>query len=56
MLKTLAVSLTKIAKESFTTGKTVREVALEHKVLPPERLSKVLDPWRMTKPGILEKD
>jgi fumarate hydratase class II len=46
----------KIAKESFTTGKTVREVALEHNVLPPEKLSKVLDPWRMTEPGIPEKD
>ena len=46
----------KIAKESFTTGKTVREVALEHKVLPPEKLSKILDPWRMTEPGIPEKE
>ena len=45
-----------IAKESFTTGKTVREVALEHKVLPPEKLSKILDPWRMTEPGIPEKE
>ena len=25
----------KIAKESFCTGRTVREVALAHKVLPP---------------------
>jgi fumarate hydratase class II len=46
----------KIAKESFTTGKTVREVALSHKVLPPEKLAKILDPWRMTEPGIPEKD
>jgi fumarate hydratase class II len=46
----------KIAKESFTTGKTVREVALAHKVLPPEKLAKILDPWRMTEPGIPEKD
>jgi fumarate hydratase, class II len=46
----------KIAKESFTTGKTVREVARAHKVLPPEKLSKILDPWRMTEPGIPEKD
>src|ERR671918_2958906 len=45
-----------IAKESFTTGKTVREVALEHKVLPPEKLSKILDPWRMIEPGIPEKE
>ena len=46
----------KIAKESFATGKTVREVALAHKVLPPEKLAKILDPWRMTEPGIPEKE
>jgi fumarate hydratase class II len=46
----------KIAKESFTTGKTVREVALAHKVLAPEKLAKILDPWRMTEPGIPEKE
>ncbi len=46
----------KIAKESFTTGKTVREVARAHKVLPDDKLNKILDPWRMTEPGIPEKD
>jgi fumarate hydratase class II len=46
----------KIAKESFTTGKTVREVAKAHKVLPDERLNKILDPWRMTEPGMPDKD
>jgi fumarate hydratase class II len=46
----------KIAKESFTTGKTVREVALAHKVLPEDKLKKILDPWRMTEPGIPEKE
>jgi len=46
----------KIAKESFTTGKTVREVARAHKVLPEEKLKKILDPWRMTEPGIPEKE
>ncbi|MBI2088428.1 MAG: class II fumarate hydratase [Deltaproteobacteria bacterium] len=46
----------KIAKESFTTGKTVREVSLAHKVLPEDRLNKILDPWRMTEPGIPEKE
>ena len=45
----------KIAKESFTTGKTVREVAKAHKVLPEEKLNKILDPWRMTEPGIPDK-
>ena len=46
----------KIAKESYATGKTVREVALAHKVLPPDKLAKILDPWRMTEPGIPEKE
>jgi len=34
----------------------VREVALAHKVLPEEKLEKILDPWRMTEPGIPEKE
>ena len=46
----------KIAKESYATGKTVREIASAHKILPPDKLAKILDPWRMTEPGIPEKD
>ena len=46
----------KIAKESYATGKTVREVALAQKVLPPDKLAKILDPWRMTEPGIPDKE
>jgi fumarate hydratase class II len=42
----------KIAKESYETGKTVRQVALEHKILPEEELNRILDPWRMTERGI----
>ena len=41
-----------IAKESFATGKTVRQIAREHKVLPEERLNELLDPRRMTEPGV----
>lgn len=44
-----------IARESYETGKTVRQIALEKKVLPPERLSEILDPMRMTMPGIAAK-
>jgi fumarate hydratase class II len=44
-----------IAKESYETGKTVREVALERNVMPPKRLKEILDPMRMTKPGIAGK-
>ncbi|MEW6683961.1 MAG: class II fumarate hydratase [Nitrospirota bacterium] len=45
----------KIAKESYRTGKTVREVALEQKVLSPERLKVLLDPTRMTERGFAGK-
>jgi fumarate hydratase class II len=41
-----------IAKEAYRTGKTVREVARQKGVLPPKELAKVLDPWRMTEPGL----
>src|SRR5216117_1165795 len=42
----------KIAKEAHRTGKTIRQVALEKKVLPTDRLAHLLDPWRMTEPGL----
>ena len=44
-----------IAKESYKTGKTVREIALEKKILPVDRLNEILDPMRMTTPGIAAK-
>jgi fumarate hydratase, class II len=44
-----------IAKESYQTGKTVREVALAKQVMSPKRLKEILDPMRMTKPGIAAK-
>jgi fumarate hydratase class II len=37
-----------IAKESYKTGRTVREIAAEKKILPPDRLNELLDPMRMT--------
>ncbi|MBI3330328.1 MAG: class II fumarate hydratase [Nitrospinae bacterium] len=40
-----------IAKESFATGKTVRQIARERKLLPEDRLNELLDPRRMTEPG-----
>jgi fumarate hydratase class II len=39
-----------IAKESFKTGRTIREIAIEKKLLDPQALSKALDPLRMTQP------
>jgi fumarate hydratase, class II len=41
----------KLAKEAYKSGKTVREMAKEQKVLSEKRLTELLDPWRMTKPG-----
>ena len=41
----------KAAKDAYKTGKTVRQIAKEQKLLSEERLEKLMDPWRMTKPG-----
>jgi fumarate hydratase class II len=40
-----------IAKESAKTGRTVREIARERKVLPERELERALDPVKMTEPG-----
>ena len=40
-----------IAKESLKTGKTVRQICLEKKVLPKTELDHALDPVAMTEPG-----
>jgi len=39
-----------IAKEAFASGKTIRQVCLETRVLSKEQLDEALDPWRMTRP------
>jgi fumarate hydratase class II len=39
-----------LAKEAFKTGKTIRQLCREQKILPDEVLDKVLDPRNMTKP------
>jgi fumarate hydratase class II len=38
----------KIAKEAYETGKTVRQIVLEQKILPEQELEQVLDPMRQT--------
>jgi fumarate hydratase class II len=45
-----------IAKAARRTGRTVREVAAERGVFSPEELDALLDPQRMTEPGLLEDD
>jgi fumarate hydratase class II len=39
-----------LAKEAFKTGKTIRELCLEQKILPEDKLKEALDPWSMTEP------
>ena len=43
----------KVAKEALTTGKTVREVVLEHRLMSEADLDRVLDLKRMTEGGVL---
>ncbi len=40
----------KLTKEAFATGKTIRELCLEKKILTEEQLKEALDPMRMTEP------
>ncbi len=46
----------KISQEAHRSGRTVRQVALEWQVLPPEELDRVLAPRRMTEPGIPQQE
>ncbi|HEY4232215.1 MAG TPA: class II fumarate hydratase [Lacipirellulaceae bacterium] len=39
-----------LAKEAFKTGKTIRELCREKKILPEAELDAALDPWKMTGP------
>ncbi|MBI3468222.1 MAG: class II fumarate hydratase [Planctomycetes bacterium] len=43
----------KIAKESYETGRTVREIALTHPKLrdTPDKVARLLDPWSQTERG-----
>jgi fumarate hydratase, class II len=40
-----------LAKEAFQTGKSIRELCLEKKILSAEELAKVLDPRKMIRPS-----
>ena len=37
-----------LAKEAWRTGRRVRELALEKRLLPPDELARLLDPRRQT--------
>lgn len=40
-----------LAKEAYRQGKTVRQLALEQRVVSEQELKRYLDPWSMTLPG-----
>jgi fumarate hydratase class II len=39
-----------LAKEAFKSGKTIRELCQEKKILSEAELDDALDPWKMTEP------
>ena len=41
-----------LAKEAYNTGRPVREIILEKKILTKEKMEKLLSPEQMTTPGI----
>jgi len=42
----------KISKEAYATGKTLREVVLEHKAMTEKDLDETLNLLKMTEPGM----
>jgi fumarate hydratase class II len=41
-----------VAKAAYASGRSVRAVSLEMRILPEEDLMRLLDPWPQTEPGI----
>ncbi|WP_248927906.1 aspartate ammonia-lyase [Paenibacillus hamazuiensis] len=46
----------RIAHEAITTGQSVRSLCLLYNVLDEDELDRILDPYRMTEPGIAGRD
>ncbi len=46
----------KLAKQAYAERKTIREVAIEHDIMPVDELDKVLDVMPMTEPGVPGRD
>jgi aspartate ammonia-lyase len=46
----------KLAKQAYAERKTIREIALEHEIMPVEELDRVLDVMPMTEPGVPGRD
>ena len=45
-----------MAKEAIKTGKSIRSLIVEKKLLTSEQLDEILDPMEMTEPGISGKE
>ena len=45
-----------IANEAISSGRPVREIVLERHVLTEAELDLILDPFKMTAPGIAKKE
>jgi len=41
-----------LAKRAMAENKTIRQLLLEEKILPEQEVDELLNPWRMTEPGI----
>jgi aspartate ammonia-lyase len=41
-----------VAKESTTTGRSIKEVILSRNLLSPEKLEQILEPYPLTNPGV----
>lgn len=50
------VKASQIAKKALQSHKTVRDLVLEDKLMDPDVLDAILDPYRMTMPGVIEED
>ncbi|NMA94847.1 MAG: aspartate ammonia-lyase [Clostridiales bacterium] len=44
---------TKVSQEALKKNRTIREIVLREELLNEERLDEVLEPYKMTKPGII---
>ncbi|RDE12069.1 MAG: aspartate ammonia-lyase [Candidatus Thorarchaeota archaeon] len=48
-------SASRVAKKALETGRSVRELVLEEKLMSPQELDEALSPERMTRPGIARR-
>ena len=44
-----------LVKESLSTGKTIKELAVEKGFLSKEKLDEILDPEKLTQPNMKDK-